>query len=66
MEVIKQQSFSVVLRCHGYSSPDGSGRPDRLMIVKVSGPDPGYVATSSFLVESAYTILKEKSKLPYG
>ncbi|XP_013192378.1 saccharopine dehydrogenase-like oxidoreductase [Amyelois transitella] len=36
------------------------------MIAKVTGSDPGYETTSTLLIISALTILKERSKMPKG
>ena len=38
--------------------------PNKTVIVKVSGRDPGYKATSTCLVQSGFTLLKETDKLP--
>lgn len=38
--------------------------PSKKIITKVSGPDPGYIATSTFLVHSGMTLLFDREKLP--
>ncbi|OTF83934.1 hypothetical protein BLA29_007814, partial [Euroglyphus maynei] len=40
--------------------------PDETIMVKVSGRDPGYMATSTCLVQSGLTILMESDKIPRG
>lgn len=38
--------------------------PTKKIITKVSGPDPGYIATSIFLVHAGMTILFDRQQLP--
>lgn len=38
--------------------------PSKKIITKISGPDPGYIATSTFLVHSGMTLLFDRQKLP--
>lgn len=41
--------------------------PIKKIVTRVSGPDPGYIATAIIIVQAAITLLKDKSKLPgYG
>lgn len=40
--------------------------PTKELIVRVSGPEPGYVATPIFMVQSALVVLREAEKLPPG
>ncbi|KAG0231862.1 hypothetical protein BGW41_002065 [Actinomortierella wolfii] len=41
-------------------------KPDVEIVTTVSGPEPGYVATPTMVVQSAYTLLLEKDKIPNG
>ncbi|CAL4237632.1 unnamed protein product, partial [Meganyctiphanes norvegica] len=65
-EQLKSQKFTSTLIGHGWSeklvdhSDEHSKEPDASIVVKVSGPDPGYGATSLMMVASAMTILREK------
>ncbi|XP_076046939.1 saccharopine dehydrogenase-like oxidoreductase isoform X2 [Oratosquilla oratoria] len=64
---LAKSKFTSVLMGRGWSkkldhgSEQHESPPDQSIIVKVSGPDPGYGATSIMLVASAMTILREKS-----
>ena len=40
--------------------------PTKQMVARVSGPEPGYVATPIFMVQSALVVLREAGKLPLG
>lgn len=65
-EELKKLRFTATLIGHGWSQPLASGSdqhseaPDSSLAVEVSGPDPGYEATSLMLVATAMTILREK------
>lgn len=50
----------------GDGDEEPSTPPTKTMKALVSGPDPGYVATSSFLIQSGITILMEESSIPKG
>jgi len=41
-----------------------TGAPDKEIVVKVNGPEPGYVLTPICMVQAAYTVLAEKEKIP--
>lgn len=41
-----------------------AGEFDKTLIVKVSGNDPGYKATSTCIVQSGLTILKDRNQMP--
>jgi len=43
-----------------------AGEPDKTMMVEVNGHDPGYVATSTCIVQAGLTILKDRAKMPKG
>ncbi|CAL4078332.1 unnamed protein product [Meganyctiphanes norvegica] len=65
-ELLKTVKFTSTLIGHGWSdtlvepSDEHSKEPDASIVVKVSGPDPGYGATSLMMVACAMTILREK------
>ncbi|KAK7080206.1 hypothetical protein SK128_023796 [Halocaridina rubra] len=65
-ESLKKLSFTATLIGQGWSESLASGSdqhtepPNSSITVKVSGPDPGYGATSLMMVASAMTILREK------
>lgn len=40
--------------------------PNKRLVVRVSGPEPGYVATPIFMVQAGLVILRETEKLPAG
>ena len=48
------------------NSDEHTSAPDSTIKARVSGPDPGYTATSTCLVQAAMTILKESEKMPKG
>jgi len=71
---IDSTSFSLTLIGKGWSKKEGEdssdpnieppGDIDKTVIVEVSGADPGYVATSTCLVQSGLTILKDRANMP--
>jgi len=66
-EQLKGVKFTSTLIGRGWSdklvepSDEHSKEPDASIVVKVSGPDPGYTATSLMMVACAMTILREKN-----
>lgn len=50
----------------GHEDEEPATEPTETMKVTVAGPDPGYIATSSFLVQSGITILLEENAIPKG
>ncbi|XP_059163768.1 saccharopine dehydrogenase-like oxidoreductase [Physella acuta] len=59
-------SFSMTFIGHGFEKfeKDRSGqKPNKKVITKIIGPEPGYVATPIFMVQSAVTLIRNESKL---
>lgn len=69
-EMLERRTFSHTIIGYGWDEkiPDPDRQhdvpPTKKIITKVSGPDPGYIATSSFLVHSAMTLLFDRKELP--
>ncbi|GAV05965.1 hypothetical protein RvY_16013 [Ramazzottius varieornatus] len=71
---IAHTSFLMKIIGYGYptklasSEEVHSGLPTKKIIVNVTGPEPGYAATSAFVMESAFTILQQieqpRSRIP--
>jgi len=67
---IQHSSFSYTFYGSGYStklddaSAQHDDKPDKTIITKVTGPEPGYVTTPICLVQAAYALLKEEEDLP--
>lgn len=70
---IDSTKFSLKLVGKGWNSSkdekddpesEPAGELDKTMIVKVSGNDPGYKATSTCIVQSGLTILKDRNLMP--
>ncbi|XP_005095024.1 saccharopine dehydrogenase-like oxidoreductase [Aplysia californica] len=62
---IDSTSFAMTFVGHGYPNveKDRSGqKPNKIVITKVMGPEPGYVTTPICMVQSAVTVLKCKDK----
>jgi len=66
-------SFSITMICLGYAkdsvewhsgAESSTVKPNRKVTVRVSGPEPGYVATPILLTQSALVLIKEKDQLP--
>uniref|UniRef100_A0A7R9YR15 Saccharopine dehydrogenase NADP binding domain-containing protein n=1 Tax=Chlamydomonas euryale TaxID=1486919 RepID=A0A7R9YR15_9CHLO len=58
---------AVTLVARGYKDADSAGPgspPDREVVLRISGPDPGYAATSIYLAQAALTVLEDRGKLP--
>ncbi|KAI1289817.1 Saccharopine dehydrogenase-like oxidoreductase [Halotydeus destructor] len=70
-EQVKSTSFQMILVGRGWperlSSPtdEPSEPPSKKIIAKVTGPEPGYDATSTIIVQAAITILKERHSINF-
>lgn len=60
--------FSMTMKALGWPKTDNNnpptGSPSKSLMVRVSGPNPGYGATCVALLSTAKTILKESDKMP--
>lgn len=69
-ELLEKTSFSHTIIGYGWDEklddPDEQhdSPPTKKIVTKVSGPDPGYTATASFLVHSGMTIIFDRHHLP--
>lgn len=67
---VENSSFEMRLLGYGWpeklsSATDEPTDPPKVLVVaKVKGPEAGYVATSSFINQSAITLLKDRSLIP--
>ena len=72
IEEMDATSFSLTLAGKGWeeklTEPTDiyMDQPNKELIVCVSGPEPGYVATPIFMVQCALVVLREAEKLPPG
>lgn len=66
-EQMRSSSFSFRFFAKGFTKGNTNfeGEPDLSMETRVSGPEPGYVATPIFVVESAFTLLEEYDSLEF-
>ncbi|KAK7490245.1 hypothetical protein BaRGS_00018590 [Batillaria attramentaria] len=70
MKQIKESGFSWTFFASGYSQtlddPEAQHEeaPDKKMVTKVSGPEPGYVTTPICMVQAAVVLVKERDRLP--
>ncbi|CAG5121242.1 unnamed protein product [Candidula unifasciata] len=61
-------SFSMTFVGYGYDKPESerSGtKPNKTVITKVTGPEPGYVTTPICMTQVGVTLLKEQDKIPH-
>lgn len=69
-EQLRRAKFSMTFIARGYARapPSYTQLPalDSKIVTRVSGPEPGYVATPIFLVESARCVLEEHASVPRG
>ncbi|XP_076761102.1 GTP cyclohydrolase punch [Xylocopa sonorina] len=69
---LEETHFSIKFKAEGWTEkltePTDKHKvpPNKVMITKVSGDNPGYGATCAMLLLSAITILKESDKMPAG
>lgn len=72
-EQIESTRFQTIVQGKGWSKgqlentdpeSEPSTEPDGKIVVKVSGPDPGYMATALCVVQAGVTILLESKKMP--
>ncbi|XP_071963086.1 saccharopine dehydrogenase-like oxidoreductase [Antedon mediterranea] len=61
-----KSSFTFTFYTEGFSSKqvEEKGKHDLKMVTKVSGPEPGYVATPIAMLQSAFVLLSEADKIP--
>ena len=70
LEVCENARFSITFVAKGWSeklaepTDQHKNEPNKEMITKVSGANPGYGATCTMLLMSAIMILKESDKMP--
>lgn len=69
-EELEKSHFSIIFKVFGWSEKAAeptdkhTNPPNKKLITKVSGVNPGYGFTTTALVLSAVTILKEADKMP--
>ncbi|XP_074660524.1 saccharopine dehydrogenase-like oxidoreductase [Tubulanus polymorphus] len=68
-EQVQGASFSMTFIGKGWDTKlpgmeDHKEPPNKTMVLKITGPEPGYIATSTLMVQAAVVVLKETSKLP--
>ncbi|PSC70768.1 saccharopine dehydrogenase-like oxidoreductase [Micractinium conductrix] len=57
--------FTNIAKGYSAGAPQSPGEePDVEIITRISGPEPGYIACSIFIVQAAVTLLEERDKLP--
>lgn len=65
IEQIEQTSFKITCLASGFSQsaikPDQ--QPDKTIRLEITGPEPGYVACSIFIVAAAMTLLEEANHI---
>lgn len=67
--VMERTYFAITMKALGWpktenSNAEPTGPPSKSLMVRVSGPNPGYGATCVALLSAAKTILKESDKMP--
>lgn len=71
-EEMDKTSFSITLVGRGWSEKLAeptdvhTTAPEKELVVRVSGPEPGYVATPICMVQAALVIIRDTDKLPEG
>ncbi|XP_038071676.1 saccharopine dehydrogenase-like oxidoreductase [Patiria miniata] len=65
-EQMDASTFSFVLNAEGFSAgaDEEQTTHDVSMVTKVTGPEPGYVATPIVMVQAGLVVLKEKDDMP--
>ena len=69
---MKETSFSLTLAGCGWAeklvepTDNYTGSPTGRIVVRVSGPEPGYVATPICMVQAGLVIIRETENLPTG
>lgn len=67
---MKSTSFQITFVGQGYDDGplpidhEHPAPPTRKIVTRVSGPEPGYIATPICVVQSAYTILRDRDAIP--
>jgi len=70
-EQMAKTSFSMTFHASGFTKESAaageiSGTPDVKVVTRVSGPEPGYVATPIFVVAAALTCIEDHKKMGPG
>lgn len=63
-EAVRKSSFTMTFIGTGYSTKGATGKPDKRIKTRISGPEAGYISTPICFVQAAYTLLSENDKLP--
>lgn len=69
-EEMENTSFSITLAGKGWEekvaepTDEHKEPPRKELVAKVSGPEPGYVATPICMVQAALVVIRETNKLP--
>lgn len=67
---MENTSFSITLAGKGWeeklaeATDEHKEPPKKEMVARVSGPEPGYIATPICMVQAALTVIREAEKLP--
>lgn len=67
---MENTSFSITLAGKGWEeklnepTDEHKERPTKEVVARVSGPEPGYVATPICMVQAALVVIREADKLP--
>lgn len=70
-EEMENTSFSITLAGKGWEeiltepTDEHKEPPKKKLITRVSGPEPGYVATPICMVQAALVVIQEAEKLPF-
>ena len=48
----------------GFKGDKRGPKPDREIVLRITGPDPGYSATAIFLAQAGISVLLDRAKLP--
>ncbi|RUS90010.1 hypothetical protein EGW08_002197, partial [Elysia chlorotica] len=67
-EQIDGSSFSMTFVGRGFDSAANmkpGAKPNRLVVARLSGPEPGYVTTPACMVQCGVTVLKELKTMPH-
>eukprot|EP01135_Chromosphaera_perkinsii_P009716 Nk52_evm1s1851 gene=Nk52_evmTU1s1851 len=66
-EIMKRATFNTTFIGYGYVDKPKSQteKPNQKVITRVDGPEPGYIATSVMLVQSAIMVREQYNNLPY-
>lgn len=63
---VADSKFTCTLVAKGWESEEPDCPPNKTVVVKITGPEFGYDATSRLMIQAGITVLLESDKMPFN